>query len=116
MFDIVIFGFCLYLCDRKHLFRIACEADRVLKSNGYLCIIDFYSDVPYKNAYKHFSGVYSYKMDYSLMFKWNPAYSLVATIPSSHSGNFYQKDLDERLALHILYKDTNAWQLQNPFK
>src|SRR5205809_61585 len=27
-FDLVIFGFCLYLCDREHLFRIAAEADR----------------------------------------------------------------------------------------
>jgi ubiquinone/menaquinone biosynthesis C-methylase UbiE len=28
-FDIVIFGFYLYLCDRKDLFKIASEANRV---------------------------------------------------------------------------------------
>jgi ubiquinone/menaquinone biosynthesis C-methylase UbiE len=33
-FDIVIFGFCLYLCDREDLFRIASEADRVLINPG----------------------------------------------------------------------------------
>lgn len=33
-FDLVIFGFCLYLCDRADLFRIAQEADRVLRNPG----------------------------------------------------------------------------------
>ena len=27
-FDLIVFGFCLYLCDRKDLFKIAAEADR----------------------------------------------------------------------------------------
>ena len=115
MFNMVIFGFCLYLCDRKHLFKIAYEADRVLKSDGYLCIIDFYSSIPYNNSYKHYNGISSYKMDYSTLFRWNPAYSLVATIPSSHGGNIFHKDVDERLALHILYKNMDAWQPRDPF-
>ena len=29
--DMLIYGFCLYLCDRDDLFRIAAEAHRVLK-------------------------------------------------------------------------------------
>lgn len=33
-FDFVIFGFFLYLCDREDFFRIALEADRVLKETG----------------------------------------------------------------------------------
>jgi len=37
-FDIVIFGFCLYLCDRAALFVIAREADRVLKDSAWLII------------------------------------------------------------------------------
>src|SRR5882762_736631 len=36
MFDIVVFGFCLYLCDRDDLFRVAAEADRVLASPGWM--------------------------------------------------------------------------------
>ena len=39
--DFVIFGFCLYLCDREDLFRVAQEADRVLRSPGWLMILDF---------------------------------------------------------------------------
>lgn len=52
-FDLVIFGFCLYLCDRKDLFKIACEVDRVLKDFGKLMILDFYPPFPYRNAYAH---------------------------------------------------------------
>ena len=33
-FDVVAFGFCLYLCDRDDLFKIAAETDRVLKNPG----------------------------------------------------------------------------------
>ena len=41
-FDFVIFGFCLYLCDREDLFQIAKETDRVLKKSGYIIIRDFF--------------------------------------------------------------------------
>ena len=30
--DILIYGFCLYVCDYEDLFQIAAEADRVLKN------------------------------------------------------------------------------------
>ena len=50
-FDMVIFGFCLYLCDRKDLFKIAYEADRCLKNKGTLVIKDFCPPFPYKNNY-----------------------------------------------------------------
>ena len=62
-FDIVVFGFCLYLCDRSDLFSIAKEADRVLKTPGWLLIYDFYSPVPVARDYEHVSGLKSYKMD-----------------------------------------------------
>ncbi len=58
-FDIVILGFCLYLCDRKDLFKIAYEVDRVLKNQSYLIIFDFYSKLPYSNPYVHNSNINS---------------------------------------------------------
>ena len=73
-FDIVLFGFCLYLCDRDDLFRIAYEADRVLKDPGWLLILDFYVRRASKRAYHHRPGLYSHKMDYRTLFSWNPAY------------------------------------------
>jgi ubiquinone/menaquinone biosynthesis C-methylase UbiE len=73
-FDAVIFGFCLYLCDRQDLFKIALEADRVLADRGCIIIYDFLPDYAYRNAYRHKPGLFSYKMDYGRMFDWNPAY------------------------------------------
>ena len=61
-FDIVIFGFCLYLCDREDLFRIASEADRVLRSPGWLVVMDFYSPLPSARTYHHFPSVYSWRI------------------------------------------------------
>jgi ubiquinone/menaquinone biosynthesis C-methylase UbiE len=104
-FDLVIFGFSLYLCDRKDLFKIAYEADRILSNNGYLIIIDFQPPFAYKNAYIHFNEVYTYKMDYSLMFKWNPAYTEIYKVTSSHQG-YIQRDVpDERINVSILHKN-----------
>ena len=96
-FDILVFGFCLYLCDREDLFQIVKEADRVLKRNGYLIIYDFYSKKPKIKKYKHSKGVNSYKMDYKKIFLWNPIYKI-----------FYHKvinyDLDDKVSISILFK------------
>ena len=75
-FDMVIYGWCLYLCDREDLFKIVSEGDRILKDNGYIVIYDFYQMAPYKCKYKHYDGLYSYKMDYSQLWLANPCYSL----------------------------------------
>jgi len=77
LFDSVIIGFCLYLCDREKLFKIAYEVDRVLKNNGNLFILDFDPSFAYKNEYSHRDGVFSYKMQYVNMFIWNPAYTQI---------------------------------------
>ena len=45
-FDLVILGFCLYLCDREDLFRIAAEVDRVLADGGFVLIKDFCPPLP----------------------------------------------------------------------
>ena len=71
-FDIVMFGFCLYLCDREDLFRIASEADRVLRSPGWLLIKDFFSPTARAKIYHHRPGVQSFKMDYRTLFTWHP--------------------------------------------
>ena len=67
-FDIVIFGFFLYLTDRKFLNKIFNETDRILKKKGWLIIHDFYSQYPKKIPYRHDKRIYSYKDDYSKIF------------------------------------------------
>jgi len=108
-FDLMLFGFSLYLCDRNDLFKIAYEADRCLCNNGYLIIKDFLPPFPYKNTYIHYEGISSYKMDYSQMFKWNPVYTEICRIISDHSGvaesNMQRKIPDERIGVTILHKN-----------
>tara|TARA_B110001469_G_C9599085_1_gene297602 strand:- start:414 stop:1067 length:654 start_codon:yes stop_codon:yes gene_type:complete len=76
IFDVVIYGFCLYLCDREDLFRIAYEGDRVLREGGLLVILDFDPGMPCLNDYHHLDSILAYKMDYSKMFTWNSAYTI----------------------------------------
>ena len=104
-FDMIVFGFCLYLCDRKDLFKIAFEADRCLLDTGFLAIIDFYPPFPYKNIYKHTEGVCSYKMKYSKMFSWNPSYNEIFNTIFSHSGFSKRNIPDEKVGVTILNKN-----------
>jgi len=103
-FDIVIFGFCLYLCDRDDLFRIASEADRVLKASGWIIIHDFYASSPKMRPYHHKTGVHSFKMDYRRLFDWNPAYTCYSHDLSSHADGKYTDDNEEWVAVSVLRK------------
>ncbi|MEP7311089.1 MAG: class I SAM-dependent methyltransferase [Pseudomonadota bacterium] len=109
-FDVVWFGFCLYLVDRDLLFRAVAEADRVLRSGGLLVIVDFDPDGPSRRHYHHRPGIWSYKMDHSRLFLANPAYRLVDKLSASHQGVGWVEDPQERLALWLCRKDTaNAY-------
>lgn len=115
-FDIIIFGFCLYLCDRKDLFKIAYEADRCLQDEGTIIINDFYPPFPYKNPYTHRYDIYSFKMDYSRMFKWNPYYTEIANVVFSHSG-FKNRDVpDEKICITALRKVEQYAYPKEPYK
>jgi ubiquinone/menaquinone biosynthesis C-methylase UbiE len=115
-FDTVIFGFCLYLCDRKDLFKIAFEADRVLKDKGSIVITDFEPPFPYKNPYIHRPGIYSYKQSYSKMFTWCPHYVEVSRAIYGHMG-FQQRDIpNERISTVVLRKNMEVAYIESPFK
>lgn len=75
-FDIVIYNFCLYLCDNDDLIKIVSEADRVLKKNGMIFILDFYHKNIKYIKYIHRKNIYSRKMNYSKLFTWHPNYQL----------------------------------------
>lgn len=103
-FDFVVFGFCLYLCDRSDLFQIASEADRVLKDNGYLIIHDFYSTKNMKNKYHHRPGIYSYKMDYRKLFDWHPDYDCVFHEVKDHEGHGFVDNENNWVGTSIIKK------------
>lgn len=103
-FDVVVFGFCLYLCDRQDLFRIAAEADRVLRKPGWLVIYDFYADRCRERDYHHKEGILSYKMDYRSLFLWHPAYKCYSHEVRHHESGEYTDDDDQWVGLSVLRK------------
>jgi len=108
-FDLVYFGFCLYLLDRGDLFSAAAEADRVLRSGGFLAITDFDPIHRHKRAYHHKDGVFSFKQDYSKLFTESGAYYLVWKNSFSHRQLFFDRDGNERISTTLLFKETDAY-------
>ena len=104
--DILIYGFCLYLCDRDDLFKIATEGNRVLKSEGWVIIKDFFSATVIKREYHHLKGVFSYKMDYRRLFDWHPSYQNFSHEVTHHSENVFTDEPQEWVAVSILRKGT----------
>ena len=103
-FDVVIFGFCLYLCDDDDLFKIALEADRVLADPGWLLILDFEAHAPVYKPYHHMAGIQSRKMDNKSMFLWHPAYTLASHEKFHHVTRRWTDDRDEWVSLACLRK------------
>jgi len=106
-FDLVWFGFCLYLVDRPLLPRVVAEADRVLKDGGFLAIVDFDPDAPVRRRYSHAAGVSSFKTDHARMFLGFPQYVLAEKRPFSHAGERWDADPGERVAVQVLAKNNS---------
>ena len=107
-FDIVIFGFCLYLCDRGDLFRISTEADRVLKKEGWIIIQDFFAKSPIQNEYHHTSGIKSYKMDYKTLFTWHPDYTCYQTKVYHHESQVFTDSSNEWVETSVIRKKIHS--------
>jgi ubiquinone/menaquinone biosynthesis C-methylase UbiE len=103
-FDIVIFGFCLYLCDRDDLFKIVFEANRVLKENSWVIILDFYSRSFTQNEYHHLKGINSYKMDYNKMFDWHPSYTCFSKQVLHHVEKSFTDSKDDWISISVIRK------------
>jgi ubiquinone/menaquinone biosynthesis C-methylase UbiE len=114
-FDLIIFGFCLYLSEPKDLFKIAYEADRCLKNEGHILIKDFAPKIPFKNKYIHTEGIYSYKMNYENMFSWHPTYRTVFVSSTSHKGLSLRNHLNEQINLTLLNKNETFAFIDNPY-
>jgi SAM-dependent methyltransferase len=108
-FDLVHLGFFLYLVDRKDYFSCIREADRLLRPGGFLSILDFDPPFPYSNPYSHSEGISSYKIDNSKTFIASGLYTLVAKSSFSHHNQFFNKDVDERISITLLYKESNIF-------
>ncbi len=108
-FDLVHLGFFLYLVDRRFYLRCISEADRLAKPGGFLSIIDFETPFPYSNAYSHQNGVFSHKQNNSDVFVASGLYSIVNKFQFSHNNFFFDKNIDERVSVTLLYKETDIF-------
>jgi len=108
-FDLVYFGFCLYLVDRQDLLPAVAEADRVLRNGGFLAITDFDPIHQHKRPYHHKAGVFSFKQDYSKLFTASGMYSLVAKTSFSHHQPSFDPDGNERVSTTLLFKEMDAY-------
>jgi len=108
-FDLVFFGFCLYLVDRNDLLKAVSEADRVLKAGGYLAILDFDPKQRHSREYHHRPGLHSYKSSYANFFTAGGHYYLVAKDSYSHEAANFSVNSDERVSLTVLYKEVDPY-------
>ena len=105
-FDVVLFGFCLYLCDIGDLFRIAAETNRVLKPQAWIVVHDFYAAAHAFRPYHHKQGVMSNKMDFRKLFEWHPAYTCYSHRISAHGIRGSSDDPQEWVATSVIRKHT----------
>ena len=76
-FDLVHFGFCLYLVTRNKINTVIKQADKLVEPGKFLSIIDFDPRTSFENDYVHFEGLKSYKNNYYKMFCDLGNYSLI---------------------------------------
>lgn len=105
VFDLVFFGFCLYLVPPSETYRAVMEANRVLKYGGFVAILDFDYGSLKVNPYKHAAGVFSYKNNYSQIFTSSGNFSLVNKWSFNHASKYFTQDREERISIEILYKE-----------
>ena len=112
-YDLVHLGFFLYLVDRKYYLRCISEADRMTKFGGFLSILDFETPYPYSNQYAHLDGVFTHKQNNSEVFVASGLYSVVNKFQFSLKDYFFNKDINERVSLTLLYKETELFKAKN---
>lgn len=85
-FDVVAFGFCLYLVDTNELHKVFSETQRIMKKNSLIFIYDFFSKDSKIFRYKHNLKIKVHKYDFSKIFTWHPDFTLIKT------KKFYMND------------------------
>jgi ubiquinone/menaquinone biosynthesis C-methylase UbiE len=112
-YDMIIIGFVLYVIDRDILFKVIAETDRVLKNGGILVIVDFFSETPRRNPYKHIEdfAAYAFKQRYEDVFIASNLYQLLDKRSVNHSSKgLYDLTADyyDKYAVTTLRKDVIA--------
>lgn len=110
-FDLIIVNFVYHWIDRANIFKAISNTDSLLNDGGYLIIGDFLPDFPQKRKYHHLPGenVYTYKIDYSEVFKALNTYKEIHRITYDSSklkiDEIDSPDSDKRGFCSVLKKD-----------
>lgn len=111
-FDVLIMGFVFYVVDRSLLIKCMAEADRVLKNNGVLIILDFFAGTTVRKKYHHITetDAFSFKQPYDEMFTATKLYHLLHRSTYDHTTMVQSSDtlFDELISLSLLKKDIEA--------
>ena len=102
-FDLIYFGFCLYLVDRDLLSKTILEADRCVKNGGFIGILDFDPGLQYANPYIHLPGLSSFKDDYPRYFQ-DLGYQFVAKEFYDKGKVGKSKNIDDQTSITLLQK------------
>jgi ubiquinone/menaquinone biosynthesis C-methylase UbiE len=89
-FDLVIYAFCLYLCDPQDYTAIVKEGDRVLADGGHIIIHDFFTmeHEAWRTPYKHREGIFSHHFPFERLWTANPLYKEIdRTAKLSHDDH-----------------------------
>ncbi len=104
--DILIYGFCLYLCDREELFSISAEGNRVTKNKSWIIIHDFWSKADMSNKYHHKGGIKSYKTKPEEMFLWHTHYTIMDSSVRDISTGKYTDERNNWVKTSIIRKNS----------
>ena len=86
-YDLVVMNFVFHWIDRATLLRSAAELDRLVSDGGFLIIGDFQPANRLRVPYHHLkdAGVYTYKQDYSELFRSSGLYHPVGLLTAHHA-------------------------------
>ncbi len=102
-FDLVFFGFCLYLIPNEGIHGALAESLRVLRPKSFIAITDFDPGIEISIPYKHRNGIITYKRNYHELLNKFSNITLISKLSFSHAGEFFVSDRDERVAIQIFY-------------
>jgi ubiquinone/menaquinone biosynthesis C-methylase UbiE len=108
--DIVIMGFVFYVIDRILLLKVISEIDRILKNDGILIIVDFFSEIPKKIRYHHINNdnFFTFKQNYYEVFISSKIYFLIDLFSENHKSNqSINQDFNELYTCALLKKNIN---------
>jgi SAM-dependent methyltransferase len=84
-YDLIIYGFCLYLTDPEDWLTIAAEGDRALAEGGHIIIHDFAGpETPSAKPYEHRHGVLAFHFPFERLWQSHPRYQTIMYRDGAH--------------------------------